>query len=59
VLELRGPVGLLVALPMRLRMRRETRNVLDDLKHYAEHGTPSPRKQRQLACRVGALVAER
>jgi Polyketide cyclase / dehydrase and lipid transport len=49
VLELRGVVGLLVALPLRLRMRRETRTVLDDLKHYAEHGTPSPRKQRRLA----------
>jgi hypothetical protein len=22
--------------------------VLGDLKHYAEHGTPSPRKQRRL-----------
>jgi hypothetical protein len=23
--------------------------VLDDLRHYVEHKTPSPRKQRQLA----------
>ena len=41
VLETRGVAGLLLALPLRLRMRRETRLVLDDLKHYAEHGTPS------------------
>jgi hypothetical protein len=28
-------------------MRRETRRVLDDLKHYAEDGTPSANKQRR------------
>ena len=55
VLETRGLRGLLAALPLRIRMRRETRRVLDDLKHYAEHGTPSPREQRQLAAR-GAIA---
>jgi hypothetical protein len=27
---------------------RTGRHLLDDLKHYCEHGTPSPRKQRKL-----------
>jgi Polyketide cyclase / dehydrase and lipid transport len=47
VLRMRGPLGRLVALPIHLRMLRETRTVLDDLKYYAEHGTPSARKRRQ------------
>jgi hypothetical protein len=47
VLRMRGPLGRLVALPIRLRMLHETRTVLDDLKHYAEHGTPSTSKRRQ------------
>jgi hypothetical protein len=59
VLETRGVVGLLIALPLRLRMRRETRTVLDDLKHYAEHGTPSRSKQRRLAAGFGLLATER
>jgi hypothetical protein len=47
--------GLLVALPLRLRMRRETGTVLDDLKHYAETGEPSPRKRRRVAaCRTAS-----
>ena len=45
----RGLAGLLVALPLRLRMLRTTRTLLVDLKHYDEHGTPSPRTQRRLA----------
>lgn len=48
VLELHGVTGLLVAIPLRLWMLRVTKAVLDDLKHYAEHGTPSPRKERRL-----------
>jgi hypothetical protein len=59
VLETRGLAGLLIALPLRLRMRRETRTVLDDLKHYAEHGTPSESKQRRMADGSGLLAAER
>jgi hypothetical protein len=47
VLETRGLSGLVAALPLRLYMRRETRRILDDLKHYAEHGTPSANKQRR------------
>jgi hypothetical protein len=47
VLETRGLAGLLIAWPLRIRMRRETRRVLGDLKHYAEHGTPSRSKQRR------------
>jgi hypothetical protein len=56
VLETRGAAGLLIALPLRLRMRRETRTVLDDLKHYAEHGTPSESKQRRPAGASGLLT---
>ena len=56
VLETRGLAGLVIALPLRLRMRHETRTVLDDLKHYAEHGTPSRSKQRRLAGGSGLLA---
>jgi hypothetical protein len=56
VLETRGPAGPLLALPMRLRLGYETRAVLDDLKHYAEHGTPSARKRRRLAKRPAQIV---
>jgi hypothetical protein len=44
VLETRGFAGLVVAVPPRLRMLLEIRTLLGDLKHYAEHGAPSPRK---------------
>lgn len=47
VLKTRGLGGLLAALPLRVYLRRETMRVLDDLKHYAEHGTPSANKQRR------------
>jgi hypothetical protein len=59
VLETRALAGRLIALPLRIRMRRETRAVLGDLKHYAEHGTPSRRKQRRLAAGSGLLAPER
>jgi Polyketide cyclase / dehydrase and lipid transport len=59
VLETRGLAGRLIALPLRIRMRRETRAVLDDLKHYAEHGTPSRRKQRRHAAGSRRLATER
>jgi len=52
LLEARGPAGRLLALPLRARMLLETRAVLADLEYYAEHGTPSPRKQRRLARRA-------
>ena len=51
VLETVGLAGRLAAVPLRLRMRWETRRLLEDLKHYAEHGTPSPSKQRRVARR--------
>jgi hypothetical protein len=51
-LEARGLAGRLLALPLRARMLLETRAVLADLEYYAEHGTPSPRKQRRLARRA-------
>ena len=59
VLETRGVAGLLIALPLRIRMRRATSTVLGDLKHYAEHGTPSRSKQRRLAAGSGLLATER
>jgi Polyketide cyclase / dehydrase and lipid transport len=51
VLATRGLAGRAIALPLRIRMRRETRLALTDLKHYAEHGTPSTRKRRRTAAR--------
>jgi hypothetical protein len=47
--RLRGILGQLLALPFRLWARRSGARMLDDLKHYVEHGRPSPRKERQLA----------
>jgi hypothetical protein len=44
----RGLAGPLMGLAMRLAMGRVGVRVLDDLRHYVEHKTPSPRKQRQL-----------
>src|SRR6266511_610288 len=48
-LDTRGLIG---ALARRLLLRlveHTSRHLADDLRHYVEHGTPSPRKQRQLA----------
>jgi hypothetical protein len=44
----RGFAAPLMALAMRVQMVRAGAHALDDLRHYAEHGKPSPRKQRQL-----------
>jgi hypothetical protein len=44
----RGIARPLMALAMRVQMARAGVHVLDDLRHYVEHGKPSPRKQRQL-----------
>ncbi len=49
VMETRGIVGGLLGLLLRVRLAREGRKLLDDLRHYVENGQPSPRKQRQLA----------
>jgi polyketide cyclase/dehydrase/lipid transport protein len=48
IIEMRGLVGPLLALPFRLWAARVGAKTLDDLKHYAELGRPSTRKQRQL-----------
>jgi len=48
VMETRGIVGRLLGLFLRVRLARESRRLLDDLKHFVETGRPSPRKQRQL-----------
>jgi hypothetical protein len=47
-LEVRGLLGRLARWWLLARVGRDGRHVLADLKHYVEHGTPSPRKQRQL-----------
>jgi hypothetical protein len=47
-LETRGILGRLLSLPLRLRLQREGRRMLEDLKHYVERGRPLPRKQRRL-----------
>jgi hypothetical protein len=47
-LRTRGILGHLLAVPFRFLARRSRARMLDDLKHYVEHGRASPRKQRQL-----------
>jgi len=47
-LDVRGPLGALARWWLLAQAARTGRHLLDDLKHYIEHGTPSPRKQRQL-----------
>jgi hypothetical protein len=49
IIEMRGLIGLLFAVPFRLWAARVGAKTLDDLKHYAELGRPSARKERQLA----------
>jgi Polyketide cyclase / dehydrase and lipid transport len=48
IVTTRGIAGSLIAVAMRLQMGRAGARGLDDLRHYVEHGRPSPRKQRQL-----------
>jgi hypothetical protein len=45
--DTRGPLGLLGRWAILTQTRRTSRHLADDLRHYAETGTPSPRKQRQ------------
>jgi Polyketide cyclase / dehydrase and lipid transport len=47
-LGVRGPAGRLLRWLLLTRVGRTGRYLLDDLKHYVEHGVPSPRKRRQL-----------
>lgn len=55
-----GITGQLLGLAIRVQMGRAGARVLNDLRHYVEHGQPSPRKQRQLEQRrtrpVGAVL---
>jgi hypothetical protein len=48
-LRVRGPVGWLARWWLLASVGRTGRYLLDDLKHYVEHGTVSPRKQHQLS----------
>jgi Polyketide cyclase / dehydrase and lipid transport len=45
--QTRGLIGRLARRVILFQIRRKGRHLLDDLKHYVEHGTPSPRKRRQ------------
>lgn len=49
--DTRGLIGVVARHLLRLQVGRTSRHLADDLRHYVEHGTPSPRKQRQLARR--------
>jgi hypothetical protein len=50
-LRVRGPLGWLARWWLLARVGRTGRFLLDDLRHYVEHGVASPRKRRQLARR--------
>lgn len=47
--EARGVPGLLARWVVAIQSRRNARLLQADLRHYLRHGTPSPRKQRQLS----------
>jgi ribosome-associated toxin RatA of RatAB toxin-antitoxin module len=47
-MHVRGVLGRLARWWLLAQVGRTGRHMLADLKHYAEHGTASPRKQRQL-----------
>jgi hypothetical protein len=55
-MELRGIIGRLLAVPLRVWLARGATRTLDDLKHHVERGRPSARKQRQ-ARESGSLIA--
>lgn len=46
--DTRGLLGTLARWLLLLQVGRTSRYLADDLRHYVEHGRPSPRKQRQL-----------
>jgi hypothetical protein len=46
--QTRGLLGRLARGVLLLQLWRSGRHLLDDLKHFIEHGTPSPRKRRQV-----------
>jgi hypothetical protein len=47
--QARGVPGLLARWVVAIQSRRNARLLQADLRHYLRHGTPSPRKQRQLS----------
>jgi hypothetical protein len=47
-LDTRGLLGTLARRLLLLQVARISRHLADDLRHYVEHRTPSPRKQNQL-----------
>jgi hypothetical protein len=51
-LEVRGLLGAIARQALLLQVGRAGGHLLDDLKHYVEHGTPSPRKARTAARRL-------
>jgi hypothetical protein len=46
--DTRGMLGVLARWAILIQVGRTSRHLPDDLRHYLEHGTPSPRKQNQL-----------
>jgi hypothetical protein len=56
--ETRGLIGVLGRVAMLIQVRFAGRRLAEDLGHYVEHGTPSPRKQRQLNRARGSARAE-
>jgi hypothetical protein len=47
--DTRGLLGALARRILLFQVGRTSRHLAEDLRHYVEHGTPSPRKRRQLA----------
>jgi hypothetical protein len=46
--DTRGLIGALARWAILVQVGRTSRHLADDLRYYLEHGTPSPRKQKQL-----------
>ena len=51
-----GAIGMVMAPMLRLQMTGLMRRLLEELKHYVEHGKPHPRKLKALAARPLARV---
>lgn len=58
-LEVRGVLGALAKRLLLTRMARDGQYLLEDLKHYAERGEPSPRKRRDPVAVVGVRPTSR
>ena len=46
--DTRGLIGALARRAILIQVGRTSRHLAEDLRYYLEHGTPSPRKQKQL-----------